>query len=97
MFSYMARNTYDVEDTESRFWGSYLVLKRATPPLAAQRRTEAVEVDVHCLVVSLHVTASVRFLVKPMARMAGSYEKVALRVETVFQELVRGETGGAEQ
>jgi hypothetical protein len=64
-----------------------LVLKRETPPLAAQRRTEAVAVDIHCLVVSLHVKASV---VKPMIRMAESYERVAQRVETVFRGLVRG-------
>jgi hypothetical protein len=90
MFSYMTRNTHDGEDIESKFWRSYLVLKRATPPLAAQRRTEAVAVDVHCLVVSLHVKASVGFLVKLMVRMAESYERVARRVETVFQGLVRG-------
>jgi hypothetical protein len=67
-----------------------LVLKRATPPLAAQRRIEAVAVDVHCRVVSLHVTASVRFLVKSVVRMAENYERVAQRAETVFQGLVRG-------
>lgn len=93
----MTRNTHHGGDTESKFWRSYLVLKRVTPPLAAQRRTEAVAVGVHCLVVSLHATASVGYLMKLMARMAESYEKVAQPVETVFQGLVRGETGGAEQ
>lgn len=83
----MTRNTHDGEDIGSKFWRSYLVLKRETPPLAAQRRTEAVAVDIHCLVVSLHVKASV---VKPMIRMAESYERVAQRVETVFRGLVRG-------
>ena len=93
----MTRNTHHGEDTESKFWRSYLVLKRVTPSLAAQCRTEAVAVGVHCLVVSLHVTASVGYLMKPMARMAESYEKVAQRVEMVFQGLMRGETSGAEQ
>jgi hypothetical protein len=86
----MTRDTHNGEDIESTFWRLYLILKRVTPPLAAQRRIEAVAVDVHCLVVSLHVTASVPFLVKSVVRMAESYEKVAQRVETVFQGRVRG-------
>lgn len=93
----MTRNTHDGEDIESKLWRSYLVLKKAMPPLAAQRRTEAVAVGVHCLVVTLHVTASAEFLVKSMARMAESYERVAQRAKMVFQRLVRGQTGGAEQ
>ncbi|SRR6266436_4191553 len=100
MFSYITRNTHDGEDIEDKFWRSYFVLKRVTLPLAAQPRTEAVAVDVHCLV-SLHVVASAGFLVTYMVRMAESYEKVArrvrVRVETVFQGLMRGETGGAER
>ena len=44
--------------------------------------------DVHCLVVSLHVTASVGFLVKSVVRIAKSYERVAQRLETVFQETI---------
>jgi hypothetical protein len=46
--------------------------------------------DIHCLGVSLHVMASVGFLVKSMVRMAESYERVARRVETIFQGLMRG-------
>ena len=79
----MTRNTHNGEDIESSFW-RYLVLTRATAPLAAQRRTEAVAVDVHRLVVSLHVTASMRFLVKSVVQMAENYERVAQRVEMVF-------------
>ena len=92
MFNHMTQNTHNGEDIESKFWRSYLVLTRArvTQPLAAQRRTEAVAVDVHCLVVSLHVMASVEFLVKSVIQMAENYERVAQRVETVFQGLVRG-------
>lgn len=86
----MTRNTHDGEDIESKSWRLYLILKRAMPPLAAQRRIEAVAVDDHCLVVSLHVAASVRFLVKVVVRMAENYERVAQQVETVFQGLVRG-------
>jgi len=37
-----------------------------TKVLAAQRWIEAVVMDAHCLLLSLHVTASVGFLVKPM-------------------------------
>ena len=88
MFSHMTRNTHNGEDIEEGMsW--YFVLKRATPSLAAQRRTGAVE-DVHCLVVSLHVTASAGVLVKLMVRMADSHERIAQRVETVFQGLVGG-------
>jgi hypothetical protein len=90
MFSYMTRNTHNGEDIESKFWSSYLVLTRASPPLVVQRRTEAVAVGVHCLVVSLHVTASLGLLVKSVVQMAENYERVAQRVETVFQGLVRG-------
>jgi hypothetical protein len=86
----MTRNTHDDEDIESKFWRLYLILKRVTAPLAAQRRTEAVAVDVHCLVVSLHVMASVGFLVRSVIQMAENYERVVQRVETVFRGLVRG-------
>jgi hypothetical protein len=87
MSSYMTQNTHDSEDTESRFWRSYLDLKRATPPLAVQPLTEAVAVDVHCLV-SLHVTASVGVLL--IVQRVGSYERAAQQVETVSRGLVRG-------
>jgi len=93
----MTQNTHDGEDTESRFWGSYLDLKRATLPLAAQLLIEAVAVGVHCLV-SLHVTASVEVLVTLIVQMAERYERVAQQVETVYEGQSMGQTtSGAEQ
>ncbi len=62
----------------------------------APPRTEAVAVDVHCLV-PLRVMVSVGFLVTSIVRMVESYERVAQRVETVFQGLMGGGTGGEEQ
>jgi hypothetical protein len=83
------RDVSDGGDIGSRFWRSYLDLARATPPLAAQPPTEAVAVDVHCLV-SLHVTVSVGFLVTSMDRIGENYERIVQRVETVFQGLKKG-------
>jgi hypothetical protein len=62
----------------------------------APPRTEVVAVDVHCLV-PLRVMVSVGFLVTSIVQMVESYERVAQRVETVFQGLTGGGTGGAEQ
>jgi hypothetical protein len=67
------------------------------PSLASRYLIAAAAVDDHCLV-SSHVTASAEVAVRLWEiQVAENYEGIEQRVMTIFQELMGGQKGGAEQ
>lgn len=67
------------------------------PSLASRYLIAVVVADDHCLV-SFHVTASAEVAVRLWEiRVAENYEGIEQQVMTIFQELMAGQKGGAEQ